>query len=83
MTPGGHSRAECTGATATRGNLPGGRDSRWTPAFAGTGARSAEAIRDVIAFRKRAPDGDPLTGVPTAITGAQRKEAGIAAPLPA
>jgi aspartyl-tRNA synthetase len=34
-------------------------------------------IRDVIAFPKAASGLDPLTGAPTAITAAQRKEAGI------
>ena len=37
----------------------------------------AESIRDVIAFPKTASGGDPLTGAPTPITFAQRKEAGI------
>ncbi len=37
----------------------------------------AETIRDVIAFPKAASGADPLTGAPTAITAAQRKEAGI------
>ena len=40
----------------------------------------AESIRDVIAFPKTASGGDPLTGAPTPITPAQRKEAGIDAP---
>jgi len=31
----------------------------------------------VIAFPKTASGGDPLTGAPTPITAAQRKEAGI------
>jgi aspartyl-tRNA synthetase len=39
-------------------------------------ARS-ESIRDVIAFPKTASGGDPLTGAPTPITAAQRREAGI------
>lgn len=39
-----------------------------------------ESIRDVIAFPKTASGGDPLTGAPTPITFAQRKEAGIDAP---
>jgi aspartyl-tRNA synthetase len=39
-----------------------------------------ESIRDVIAFPKTASGGDPLTGAPTPITPAQRKEAGIDAP---
>ena len=37
----------------------------------------AESIREVIAFPKTASGGDPLTGAPTPITSAQRKEAGI------
>jgi aspartyl-tRNA synthetase len=37
----------------------------------------AESIRDVIAFPKTASGGDPLTGAPTPITAAQRREAGI------
>jgi len=37
----------------------------------------AETIRDVIAFPKTASGSDPLTGAPTPITAAQRKEAGI------
>jgi aspartyl-tRNA synthetase len=37
----------------------------------------AENIRDVIAFPKAASGADPLTGAPTPITPAQRKEAGI------
>jgi aspartyl-tRNA synthetase len=36
-----------------------------------------ESIRDVIAFPKAASGQDPLTGAPTPITAAQRKEAGI------
>ena len=36
-----------------------------------------ESIREVIAFPKTASGGDPLTGAPTPITVAQRKEAGI------
>jgi len=36
-----------------------------------------ETIRDVIAFPKAASGHDPLTGAPTPITAAQRKEAGI------
>lgn len=39
-----------------------------------------ESIREVIAFPKTASGGDPLTGAPTPITAAQRKEAGIDAP---
>jgi aspartyl-tRNA synthetase len=37
----------------------------------------AETIRDVIAFPKAASGADPLTGAPTPITPAQRREAGI------
>ena len=37
----------------------------------------AESIRDVIAFPKTGGGGDPLTGAPTPITAAQRKEAGV------
>ena len=37
----------------------------------------AESIRDVIAFPKAASGADPLTGAPTPITAAQRKEAGV------
>jgi aspartyl-tRNA synthetase len=37
----------------------------------------AETIREVIAFPKAASGADPLTGAPTPITSAQRKEAGI------
>ena len=37
----------------------------------------SESIRDVIAFPKTGGGGDPLTGAPTPITAAQRKEAGI------
>ena len=37
----------------------------------------AESIREVIAFPKTASGGDPLTGAPTPITSAQRKESGI------
>ncbi|MGZ4618189.1 MAG: aspartate--tRNA ligase, partial [Frankiaceae bacterium] len=43
----------------------------------------AESIRDVIAFPKTASGSDPLTGAPTPITPAQRRDAGInAAPPP-
>jgi aspartyl-tRNA synthetase len=43
-----------------------------------------ETIRDVIAFPKAASGADPLTGAPTPITPAQRKEAGVdAKPGPA
>ena len=41
---------------------------------------AADTIRDVIAFPKAASGADPLTGAPTPITTAQRKEAGIDAP---
>jgi aspartyl-tRNA synthetase len=41
-----------------------------------------ESIRDVIAFPKAASGHDPLTGAPTPITAAQRKEAGIDAVPP-
>lgn len=37
----------------------------------------ADSIREVIAFPKTASGGDPLTGAPTPITVAQRKESGI------
>ena len=37
----------------------------------------ADSIREVIAFPKTASGGDPLTGAPTPITPAQRKEASI------
>ncbi|MCI0686889.1 MAG: aspartate--tRNA ligase [Sporichthyaceae bacterium] len=40
----------------------------------------ADSIRDVIAFPKTASGADPLTGAPTAITPAQRREAGIDTP---
>jgi aspartyl-tRNA synthetase len=36
-----------------------------------------DSIREVIAFPKTASGGDPLTGAPTPITSAQRKESGI------
>jgi aspartyl-tRNA synthetase len=39
-----------------------------------------ESIRDVIAFPKTASGGDPLTGAPTPITPAQRREAGVDGP---
>ncbi len=43
-----------------------------------------DSIREVIAFPKAASGHDPLTGAPTPITAAQRKEAGIdAVPAPA
>ena len=38
---------------------------------------SSDSIREVIAFPKTASGGDPLTGAPTPITAAQRKEAAI------
>lgn len=38
---------------------------------------SVESIREVIAFPKTASGGDPLTGAPTPITPAQRREAGV------
>jgi aspartyl-tRNA synthetase len=41
-----------------------------------------DSIRDVIAFPKAASGLDPLTGAPTPITPAQRKEAGIDATPP-
>jgi aspartyl-tRNA synthetase len=41
-----------------------------------------DTIRDVIAFPKAASGLDPLTGAPTLITAAQRKEAGIDATPP-
>jgi aspartyl-tRNA synthetase len=37
----------------------------------------SESIREVIAFPKTASGGDPLTGAPTPITAAQRKESGM------
>lgn len=37
----------------------------------------ADSIREVIAFPKTASGGDPLTGAPTPITTAQRKESGV------
>lgn len=40
----------------------------------------AASIREVIAFPKTASGGDPLTGAPTPITSAQRKESGIDTP---
>jgi aspartyl-tRNA synthetase len=42
-----------------------------------------DSIREVIAFPKAASGLDPLTGAPTPITKAQRKEAGIDTPPPA
>ncbi|GGO82400.1 aspartate--tRNA ligase [Wenjunlia tyrosinilytica] len=36
-----------------------------------------DSIRDVIAFPKTSNGGDPLTGAPTPITPAQRREAGV------
>lgn len=37
----------------------------------------AESIREVIAFPKTSSGGDPLTGAPTPITDAQRRESGV------
>ena len=37
----------------------------------------SESIREVIAFPKTASGGDPLTGAPTPITPAQRRESGV------
>ena len=37
----------------------------------------SESIREVIAFPKTASGGDPLTGAPTPISVAQRREAGV------
>jgi aspartyl-tRNA synthetase len=42
----------------------------------------SDSIREVIAFPKTASGGDPLTGAPTPITSAQRKETGIDTPAP-
>jgi aspartyl-tRNA synthetase len=41
-----------------------------------------DSIREVIAFPKAASGLDPLTGAPTPITAAQRKEAGVDVILP-
>ena len=41
----------------------------------------AQSIREVIAFPKTASGGDPLTGAPTPITPAQRKETGVDTPV--
>lgn len=41
----------------------------------------AQSIREVIAFPKTASGGDPLTGAPTPITPAQRKESGVDTPV--
>ena len=41
----------------------------------------SDSIREVIAFPKTASGGDPLTGAPTPITPAQRKESGIDAAI--
>ena len=43
----------------------------------------AQSIREVIAFPKTASGADPLTGAPTPITPAQRKESGVDTPAPA
>jgi aspartyl-tRNA synthetase len=43
----------------------------------------AASIREVIAFPKTASGGDPLTGAPTPITPAQRKESGVDTPAAA
>jgi aspartyl-tRNA synthetase len=43
----------------------------------------AQSIREVIAFPKTASGGDPLTGAPTPITPAQRKETGVDSPADA
>ena len=43
----------------------------------------AQSIREVIAFPKTASGGDPLTGAPTPITPAQRKETGVDTPVDA
>jgi len=40
-----------------------------------------DSIRDVIAFPKTGAGHDPLTGAPTAISAAQRTEAGVDAPV--
>lgn len=37
----------------------------------------ADSIREVIAFPKTSSGGDPLTGAPTPITAAQRRESGV------
>ena len=42
----------------------------------------ASSIRDVIAFPKTASGSDPLTGAPTPISAAQRREAGVDATPP-
>jgi aspartyl-tRNA synthetase len=42
---------------------------------------NSDSIREVIAFPKTASGGDPLTGAPTPITLAQRRESGIDTPL--
>jgi aspartyl-tRNA synthetase len=43
----------------------------------------SDSIREVIAFPKTASGGDPLTGAPTPITPAQRKETGVDTPAAA
>ena len=42
---------------------------------------NSDSIREVIAFPKTASGGDPLTGAPTPITSAQRRESGIDTPI--
>lgn len=42
---------------------------------------NSDSIREVIAFPKTASGGDPLTGAPTPITPAQRRESGVDTPL--
>ena len=42
---------------------------------------NSDSIREVIAFPKTASGGDPLTGAPTPITAAQRRESGIDTPI--
>ena len=43
----------------------------------------AQSIREVIAFPKTASGQDPLTGAPTPITPAQRRETGVDIPTDA
>ena len=71
----GRSSASCsTRSTTARRRTAASRS-------AGTGwcmlLTGADTIRDVIAFPKTASGLDPLTGAPTPITPAQRKEAGV------